>query len=236
MDIGWRVCYNEITNSRRRIMKKSKINFLISAILLILFVVLTVGILKFDVQPIGPQGSEIGFASINGAINQWFGQSDSWDTVTDLISAVGFLFLGLIGLIGLLQWVKRKNLWKVDKEILILAAFYVLFAVVYVLFEKMPINYRPILEEGLLEPSYPSTHTMMVIWMLGSSAMVFNGLIRNRGIKLAVGFISIVLMLLTAVGRLAAGVHWFTDVFGGILLASTLLMFYYSVIYKMNQK
>jgi undecaprenyl-diphosphatase len=207
-------------------MKKDKIGFWLGIGLLILFVLLTLGIKFIDVQPIGPQGSEIGFASVNGAAFNLFGQNALWDKLTDLISLVGFASLGLIGVLGLTQMIRGKSIRKMDRRIWILAAFYVAFAALFLLFEFVVINYRPILEEGVLEASFPSTHTMMVVWMLGSSAIYFNGVLKNKKWNIIINSSAAVLMALTAFGRLAAGVHWLTDVLGGLILGAALLLFY----------
>jgi undecaprenyl-diphosphatase len=103
------------------------------------------------------------------------------------------------------------------------------FAALFLLFEFVVINYRPILEEGVLEASFPSTHTMMVVWMLGSSAIYFNGVLKNKKWNIIINSSAAVLMALTAFGRLAAGVHWLTDIVGGILLSFSLITLYCAV-------
>ena len=89
--------------------------------------------------------------------------------ITEWLGIIPILVVMVYGLIGLKQLVKTKNVFKVDKEILILGGFYVVVAVLYVFFEKCIINYRPILVEGVLEASYPSSHTLMTICFCGSA-------------------------------------------------------------------
>ena len=45
-----------------------------------------------------------------------------------------------------------------------------------------------------------------------------------------INIMSILIIFTTIMGRLISGVHWFTDIIGGILISSFLLMLFYSLI------
>ena len=115
----------------------------------------------FDVAPIGPNGTEIGFSHLNGAVRDAVGSSTTWYQITELLGVVAILTVGVFGLLGIIQWIRRKSLWKVDRKILFLGGLYIAMAVLYILFEKVVINYRPILMPGETEPeaSFPPSHS-----------------------------------------------------------------------------
>ena len=99
--------------------KYSKKYFCASIILLSLFVLWTVAVCFIDVSSIGPQNSNVGFATINNFIHRFFGVNMLLYTITDWLGlvpvAVGFSF----AVLGLVQWIKRKSLMKVDYSLFI---------------------------------------------------------------------------------------------------------------------
>jgi undecaprenyl-diphosphatase len=216
-------------------MNKTKNNFIISAILLIFAVVYTILVQCVDVKAIGPENSSVGFATINEAVRDSIGLNETLYDITKYLGYLSLLLAAAYALVGFIQLVKRKSLLKVDKEILMLAGFYVVVIAVYVLFEIFIVNYRPVILEEGLEASYPSSHTVLSICVCGS-AVILNKKLFNKvkGIK-AVNILSIVLLVLTTVGRLLSGVHWFSDILGGVIISSALLMTFYSII-NMDKK
>ena len=209
--------------------KETKKNFGVAAILLGVFVLWTVAVRLVDVQPIGPQGSAVGFATINGWVHDLTGVHMALYTVTDWLGLVPFGVAIGFALLGLVQWMKRKHLRQVDFSILVLGGFYLLVMAVYVLFEVFVINYRPVLINGYLEASYPSSTTMLVLCVMPTAIMQLNTRIKNRTLKRWVGFGTTAFILFMVIGRLLSGVHWFTDIIGGALLSAGLVMLYHSI-------
>ena len=209
---------------------KTKQNFFLTGIMLAVFAVFTLLVRFVDVQPIGPAGSSVGFASVNGMLFNALGQSGMWDKITDLFLLAALLSAVCFAFLGLYQLVKRKSLKEVDRSLYVLAAFYVLVAVLYIFFEKVTVNYRPVLVDGALEASYPSTHTLLVCSFLSAAVLQLKERIKRRNILTAVKVTAVVLIVLTAVGRLLSGMHWFTDVLGALVLSSALVMLYQSVV------
>ena len=209
--------------------KETKKNFGIAAILLGAFVVWTAAVQLVDVQPIGPQGSTVGFATVNSWVHNLTGVHMSLYTVTDWLGLVPIAFAIGFALLGLIQWVKRKHLRQVDFSILVLGGFYLLVTAAYVLFEVVVINYRPVLINGCLEASYPSSTTMLVLCVMPTTLMQLNARIKNQTLKRWVGFGITAFILFMVIGRLLSGVHWFTDIIGGALLSAGLVMLYYSI-------
>ena len=209
--------------------KETKKNFGIAAILLGAFVLWTVAVRLVDVQPIGPQGSAVGFATINGWVHDLIGAHMALYTVTDWLGLVPIAFAIGFALLGLIQWVKRKHLRQVDFSILVLGGFYLLVMAAYVLFEMLVINYRPVLINGCLEVSYPSSTTMLVLCVMPTTLMQLNARIKSQTLKRWVGFGITAFILFMVIGRLLSGVHWFTDIIGGAVLSAGLVMLYYSI-------
>ncbi len=155
-----------------------------------------------------------------------------WYSITDWLGVVALLTAFCFAVIGLIQTVNRKSLLKVDIRIILLGIYYVIVIVAYVFFEIFIINYRPvILEESVgLEASYPSSHTMLVICIMGAAFVLFQQMIQNKMIRVIMNSLSGLVIFITVVGRMISGVHWFTDIVGGILLGITLIQLYASVL------
>ena len=210
-------------------------NIIISIVLIILSVLFTVLVKNVDVKPIGPNESIVGFADINKLFHNLIGSNMTIYKITEVLGYIPIVMALVYVFIGLKQLIKRKSLLKVDKEIYVLALFYVLVVGVYVFFEKFIINYRPILIDGLLEASYPSSHTLMSICLCGSSIIINKKIFKNKFGDVE-NILSVILILLIVIGRIISGVHWFTDILGGIIISSTLLVIFYSIISSIKPK
>ena len=210
--------------------KKNQKNFCIAISMLIAFVMWTVAIRFIDVQAIGPQESSVGFATINQFVHTLTGVHMSLYTITDWLGLVPPVFVMAFALLGLIQWIKRKHILKVDYNILILGGFYIVVMAVYVLFEMLVVNYRPILINGSLEVSYPSSTTMLVMCVMPTAIIQFNARIKNNVLKRCVASAIIAFIVFMVIGRLISGVHWFTDIVGGALLSAGLVLMYRAII------
>lgn len=208
-------------------MKKSNAkNLVLSLLFLLLFIVWTFLVEFIDVQKIGPLGSEVGFAVLNGFFHNLTGENLSLYILTDWLSIVPILFVFVFALIGLIQLIKRKSLLKVDYDILVLGGFYIAVFALYALFEIVVINYRPLLIEGVLEPSYPSSTTMLVLCVMPTAIMQLNARIKKRIVRISAVSVLSVFTTFMVVARLLSGVHWFTDILGGVLLSASLVFGY----------
>ncbi|WP_283607888.1 phosphatase PAP2 family protein [Faecalispora anaeroviscerum] len=211
-------------------MKKSnRINFTVTGALFSLFVMLTIMLMYVDVKPIGPEDSCVGFATVNRWVSELLGVNMLLYHITDWFGVVAILFALGFAVLGLIQLIARKSLKRVDHSILVLGAFYLLVIAAYVFFEFNIVNYRPVLIQNVLEASYPSSTTMLVLCVMPTAIMQFNRLIKRRTARITVNIVSAVFAVLAVVGRVLSGVHWFTDILGGALLSSALVMLYYSV-------
>lgn len=216
-------------------MNNKKRNFLISGILLLIAITFTILVKVVDVKQIGVNNSSIGFATLNQFIFETTGVNMIWYHITDWLGLIPVFMAIVYAFIGLIQLIKRRSIFKVDKEIILLGLYYIIVIALYVFFEKVIINYRPILMNGFLEASYPSSHTLMTICICGSSILINKKLFNNKITKV-INYLSIIIITITVVGRLISGVHWFTNIIGGILISSGLLMTFYSLLSIINKE
>ena len=198
--------------------------------LLLSFALWTLLILIIDVRPVGVNDTSLGFATLNIWLHKLLGVHMSLYMITDWLSLIPLSVCSLFAGIGLGQFIKRKSLKKVDMDIILLGFYYLLVIICFTGFEFIPINYRPILIEGVMEVSYPSSTTLLVLSVMPT--LIFqakrrftNATFRNMACKFA--YLYSVFMVMA---RLFSGVHWFTDIVGGILLSAGLFLIYVATV------
>lgn len=215
-------------------MNKKKKLFSISCILLLLAIIYTLLVKYVDVSNIAPDGSNVGFSTINSSFKNLIGLNMNWYKFTKYLGLVPIAMCGCYALLGLYQLIKNKGFKGVDKRIYALGVFYVIFAILYVFFEKVALNYRPFIIEGELEASFPSTHTLLAICICGSSLMASKYFIKNETILKVTNVITWLVMLAIVIGRTLSGVHWLTDIIGGIIISLFMLMALYTAFNIIN--
>lgn len=206
--------------------KKNLCLFIAGGSGLMVFAMWTVLVKLVDVQAIGPEGSAVGFATVNGLVHELIGVNWTLYTVTDWLGLVPFAVAFGFAVLGLIQWIKRKNILKVDRSILVLGGFYVIVIAFYLLFEVVSVNFRPVLVEGVLETSYPSSTTMLVMCVMPTAIMQLCSRIKIKWVSIAVGAVIVAFIIFMVVGRLISGVHWVTDIIGGGILSAALVTLY----------
>ena len=212
-------------------MKKNEKNTLITGVLmLILFAVWTVLIQTVDVQAVGQNGTDIGFAGLNVWFHKMTGVHMWVYTVTDWLGLVPIFICMIFGVVGLVQLIKRRSLLKVDKDIILLGIYYILVIFGYLIFEMIPINYRPILIEGRMEASYPSSTTLLVMSVMPTLAFQMQRRVRNTKVRYGLYAFTVLFTAFMVVGRTVAGVHWLTDIAGSVLLSSGLYLIYHGAV------
>ena len=203
-------------------MKRNRTQFLLPGLLLGAFLLWTAGVCLVDVRPIGPMGSEVGFAGLNGWFHGLTGVHWWLYDLTDLLGLASLGICGIFGLQGLCQWIRRKSIRRVDGELLALGGFYLAVLAVFFLFELLQINHRPVLIQGRLEASYPSSTTMLALCVLPTAMLR----LRSRWVRFLLAALTAFLVL----GRLLCGVHWVSDIIGGALLSAGLVTLYRCII------
>lgn len=199
--------------------------------LLAAFAVWTVLISFIDVQAIGPRGSEVGFATFNRWFHRVTGVHMWLYTLTDWLGLAPIGVAFCFAVLGLLQWIERKQILKVDRSILLLGGFYIAVIAVYMLFETVVVNYRPVLIEGYLEASYPSSTTVLVMCVIPTAMMQLHTRIKKQRLRRSILFLMGAFIGFMVIGRLVSGVHWVSDIIGGLLVSAGLVAAYYALLH-----
>ena len=232
-------------------MKKTlKTNLILTISLYLIFTLYTVSVRFVDVALIGNKLSPVGFSSLNEVFFNLFSKvkydglyvDNRFQTInyniSEILGYISLLVAAFFVFVGLIQLLSNKSFKKINKNIYTLGGFYALVIVFYVFFETFVINYRPVLEynSSTPEPSYPSTHTMLSLCILISAIIVIPYLFKNLNKKLyyAVSALFYLIMIATVATRLMSGVHWFTDILGGVILSAALVMSFKTVVQEIN--
>jgi undecaprenyl-diphosphatase len=212
--------------------KQNKRLFIMGLSLILTFILWTVLVSTVDLKNIGPRDSIVGLSGINGYIRDLIGVNMTLYLITDWLGLVPIAVCLAFAIVGLVQWIKRKSIVKVDYNILALGVFYIAVIIAYVLFEFIVINYRPTLIDGYLESSYPSSTTMLVTCVMPTSIIQTNIYIKKQRLKKSIWHIVVAFTVFMVIGRLISGVHWFSDIIGGLFLSVGLVALYLSTCSK----
>ena len=208
-------------------MKENGKKLLFTGSLLIgVFIIWTLLVQKVDVQPLGVNGTNIGFAAINSRFHKLTGVHMTLYTITDWLGLIPIFICMTFGGMGVGQWIKRKSLFKVDYDIIFLGIYYMLVMFGFLFFEMIPINFRPILIEGILEASYPSSTTLLVLCVMTALIEQVNRRVKNRIVKRMVQVLIICFSAFMVLGRMISGVHWLTDIVGSVIFSAGLFCIY----------
>ena len=200
-----------------------KNSLIVTVILFAVFVIYTICVKNVDVAAIGPEDSSVGFSSINGPIAGALEYNELFYDISKIIGLFSFITIGAIILTALYQVIKRKGILKADQDCYVMGVTYVATGILYVLFEKIIINYRPVILDEGLEASFPSSHTMLSVCVFITASIWVKDRIKNSQ------YVSIMLCVFAAmmvVCRLISGVHWLTDIIGGVIAGAFLVSIY----------
>ena len=217
-------------------MKNSKKYIISSIILAIVAIIFTILVKVFDKGAIGPNNTVVGMQIINDYFKNMFPFNETLYKITKYAGFIPLLLGAFYAIIGAIQLVKGKSLKKVDSRIYLIGGFYILVLILYIFFEKVALNYRPVIIDGELEASFPSTHTLLALCFFVSSIMVSKYYIKNDILRKVVNISSVVLMLFIVIGRMICGCHWFTDIIGGVLISLALLNIFYAILLFIEEK
>ena len=215
---------------------KGKRELLTGIVMMGAFAIWTLLIQCIDVKVAGESLTKVGFASFNVWFHHLTGVHMMIYTITDWLGLVPIMICLCFGFMGFRQLVKRRSLVRVDGDILILGAYYILVIFAYLAFEMIPINYRPVLINGVAEASYPSSTTLLVLSVMPTLKYQVDRRSENALVKHSVTVFVLVFSAFMVVGRLVSGVHWATDIVGSVLLSYSLFMFYCAAVGMTNRK
>ncbi len=210
--------------------QRGKRGFISGAALILAFILWTILIQTVDVQPVGVKGTSVGFSTVNLWFHRLTGVHMGLYTITDWLGLVPIAVCIGFGLLGLMQWIRRKSIAKVDRDILLLGGYYILVILGYLIFEMIPINYRPILINGAMEASYPSSTTLLVLSVMPTLWFQTDRRAKSASVLRIVAVLVVLFSAFMVLGRLVAGVHWLTDIIGAVLLSAGLYTLYRSAV------
>ncbi len=197
---------------------KSK-EFKLGILFILIFIVWTLSLLMIDVKPLGVNQTNIGLSTMNFWFHQITGTNMFLYILTDWLGLVPVFVCMCFGLLGCIQLIKRRNLIKVDYDLIVLGIYYIVVILSYLLFEKLPINYRPILIEGRMEVSYPSSTTLLVFSVMLSLYEQVNRRVVNIQSKNIINICILIFTVFMIGARLLSGVHWLSDIIGSIFIS-----------------
>ena len=203
-----------------------------SVLFFVTFIVWTLIVCFVDVKEIGPEHTSVGLASLNDWFHKTVGVNMLLYSLTDWLSIIPIGVAFCFAVVGFVQLCKRKSLLKVDKSILFLGAFYIATITLYLFFEFVVINYRPILINGYLEASYPSSTTVLVLCVMSTLAIWLKNRMKKGALRTVVLSFVAVFGIFMLVGRIISGVHWISDIIGGILISLSIISGYSGTIEK----
>lgn len=203
-----------------------KKNLIAGFILIFMFVMWTVLVVTADVKPAGVNGTDIGFAEINTRFHNFTGVDMKLYNITDWLGLVPLFVCMLFGFMGFLQLIKRKNILRVDKDIVILGIYYVIVILCYLIFEMIPVNYRPVLINGLQEISYPSSTTLLVLSVMPTLVFQVYKRLKGNMLRRTIFVFATVFCIFMMTGRLISGVHWLTDIVASVFISTGLFLIY----------
>lgn len=210
---------------------KSRALLITGSAAMLAFVLWTAAVSCIDVRAIGPLGSRVGFAALNRAVHAMTGVHMALYTVTDWLGLIPLSAAAAFAAVGAAQMIKRRSILKVDADILLLGVFYAAVLAVYLLFEEHPVNYRPVLVDGRLEASYQSSTTLLTMCVVPTAAVQLNARVKNRALSRVLTWLLGTFTAMMVAARLLSGVHWVTDIIGGIFASAGLVLLYCGAAY-----
>ena len=169
---------------------------------LIVFLLWTVLIRCVDVQVAGPNQTKVGFAAFNLWFHKLTGVHMTIYTITDWLGLVPIAVCLGFGMVGVFQLIRRRSLLRVA------------------------INYRPVLINGILEASYPSSTTLLVLSVMPTMMFQIDRRTNKSLVRNVTGIFVIAFSTFMVIGRLISGVHWATDIIGAVFLSMGLFLLY----------
>lgn len=205
-----------------------KCKWMLCGVFAVLFFVSVVLVTCVDVADVGPQGTEVGMSTVNKAVADAIGFNETIYKVSDILGYMSIVTVVAYAADGLIQLIKRKSLLKVDREVIALGVLYLIIFILYVAFEFVVVNYRPVIMPGETAPeaSFPSSHTLMTCVVMAGAVLAAKSQIASKKLRTVVQVACVAVMVLTVVFRFMSGVHWFTDIVSSLLLSAALVFAY----------
>ena len=205
---------------------KRLVNYFPALFLTLVFIVWTILVKTIDMSYIDNVGY-IGFSHFNFQVNNFvveYVRIETFDKLSDIGLYLSFAVVLTFGVIGIVQWIKRKSIKKVDSILFALLAIYVITVIEYFIFEIVKINYSPLSTAEELHASYPSSHVLFfIIFVMTGVLAMFEYVKVHKAIKVTTISFAALVSLVYVVVRLLSGQHFFTDIVGGLFLSASII-------------
>ena len=162
-------------------------------------------------------------------IDDWFIKTVSENIVNDGLTQFMKVITNLGGVLVFVSFLIVVFLVVSNKKIGFCMFINILIAYIFsVLFKNLFRRSRPLimLIEKPIDFSFPSGHTMCSIVFYGFLIYVVSKFVKNVNIKRVINIILIIIIFLVPFSRLYLGVHFFTDIFGGMILGIVCLLMF----------
>ena len=203
-------------------MRKIKIGLLS----LFLFGVWTYLVISHDVAVAANTSTEIGLSTLNIWFHELTDVHLELYVITDWLGLVPLIVCLSFAVFGFVQMISRRSLIQVDCDLILLGIYYLVVIFCYLLFEEFPVHYRPILINGRLEASYPSSTTLLVLCVMPTLIIQCRRRMKNINLIRWIEIITICFSVFMVVCRLISGVHWLCDIVGACLISYSLVNLY----------
>lgn len=197
-------------------MRRKSLDIIISILWLILLI-FTILVSFVDVKIFNVTNTKIGLYSLNKIFLVNSINSNYINIISNGIFLICLLVIILMLLLITFEYFKTK---KINKNNLNFFIHFLIMVLIWIIFDKiLIINYRPILINGNIEGSYPSTHVMVSTFVLLFLSDQLKKIFKNDKIFY---IISIGLIIIQSISRILLTMHWFTDIIGGLLIGCLL--------------
>ena len=166
--------------------------------------------------------------------------SNTWIKITDIILYASIAIVGLFAVLGLAQWISRKSIKKVDKQILWMVLPLALVVIVYLVCDKIltpdRFSFMPTRPDGSGEPSFPSTHVLVVTTVFFCISAALPKYIKSKVALFLIDIVMFALASLVATGRIMSDKHSYIDVAGSVVFALIFYGIYNAIIHRKKAK
>ena len=180
----------------------------------------------------------VGFYTLNskfGAFVTDFGKYEAMSKISDIILYSSFAYIAILFVFAIIEAVKLKSLFKINKNYFLVLGGYIAVVFVYLIFEIVKVNYSPGSVAGELKASYPSSHVFLgcMFYLLNS----YTALKLLKPEKEWIGDLvyggTTVICLLLVFTRAMSTKHWLTDIIASIILVSAIYTLFIGVHHKL---
>ena len=211
--------------------RENKNTYFNALILFCAYIFFTITAMRFDRLSIGPNESIVGFSTVNLFFKNLLGYNPLFYKISSILGYGIILITVMFFVYTIFDIIKNKSLSKIDRSLFFLMVYYFLLVIVYIIFDKVVvINYRPVILKTTLEPSYPSTHTFLAIAIMSAANTQFRLKIKDVDLCSKVNIIFTIYTFAVVFSRFLSGVHWFSDIIGGILLGAAFGILYKAIV------